>query len=71
MATIAREVWLNMFEENLFDPSLQKIQQAIKDDSAFIWSGMGGGATVHIPNAGTAASITKDNDTYPVAAAKR
>jgi len=70
MATIAKEVWLDMFEENLFDPTLTKIQQAIKDDSPFIWQGMGA-ATVHIPQAGTAASITKDNDTYPVAVAKR
>jgi len=68
---IPREVWLDMFEENLFDPTLTKIQQAIKDDSAFVWQGGRGAATVHIPQAGTAATITQDNDTYPVAANKR
>lgn len=67
---LAREVWLNIVEDNLFTPTLQQIQTAIKDDSAFVYTG-GGVSTVHIPNAGTAASITKGNDTYPVAVTKR
>lgn len=67
---LAREVWLNIVEDNLFTPTLQQIQTAIKDDSAFVYTG-GGVSTVHIPNAGTAATITKGNDTYPVAVTKR
>ncbi len=67
---LAREVWLNIVEDNLFTPALQQVQQAIKDDSAFVYSG-GGVTTVHIPNAGTKATVTKGNDTYPVAVTKR
>ena len=67
---LGREVWLNIVEDNLFSPQLQLLQQAIKDDSAFVYSG-GGVSAVHIPNAGTAASVTVGNDTYPVAVTKR
>lgn len=67
---LGREVWLNIVEDNLFSPQLQLLQQAIKDDSAFAYSG-GGVTTVHIPNAGTAATVTKGNTTYPVAVTKR
>ncbi len=67
---LAREVWLNIVEDNLFTPALQQVQQGIKDDSAFVYSG-GGVSTVHIPNAGTKATVTKGNDTYPVAVTKR
>jgi len=67
---LAREVWLNIVEDNLFTPQLSQVQQAIKDDSAFVYQG-GGVTTVHIPNAGTKATVTKGNDTYPVAVTKR
>ena len=36
---VQREVWLNMIEQNLFDDLLTKVQGALKDDSAFIYSG--------------------------------
>ena len=38
---VQREVWLNMIEQNLFDDLLTKVQGALKDDSAFIYSGGG------------------------------
>lgn len=65
---IPKEVWLGMVENNLFDDTLAKVQMGIKDDSAFVAAG---GSVVHIPNAGTAATVTKSNDTYPVAVTKR
>ena len=67
---LGREVWLNIVEDNLFTAQLTLLQQALKDDSAFVYSG-GGVSAVHIPNAGTAATVTKGNTTYPVAVTKR
>ena len=67
---VQREVWLNMIEQNLFDDLLTKVQGALKDDSAFIYSG-GGVTTIHIPNAGTPASVTEGNTTYPVSTSER
>ena len=67
---IAREVWLNMVEDNLYSDYLKKVKEVIKDDSTFAYTG-GGVSVVHIPNAGTAATVTKGNSTYPVAVTKR
>lgn len=70
MATVSQEVFLNIINENLIDPSLDKVKQAINDDAAFVYQ-RGGAATVHIPSAGTLASITAGNSTYPVTLTSR
>lgn len=67
---IAREVFLNIVEDNLYTDYLKKVKAVIKDDSAFSFS-LGGVTKVHIPNAGTAAVAVKNNTSYPVAVTKR
>ena len=63
---IAQSLWIPMVEQNLFDPLLEKIRGALRDDSAFA-----NGDTVVIPNAGAATQITVNRDSYPAAIAKR
>lgn len=70
MAALDQTVWLGMLEEELRDPTLEKVKTAIKDDSAWVYS-RGGAVTVKIPNAGSTAAVTAGNDTYPVAVTKR
>jgi len=62
---IQQELWLSEIQENLFK-GLEAISVAATNDSAYV-----NGTTVHIPNAGTAASVTKGNSTYPVAISSR
>lgn len=62
---IQQDLWLAEIQENLFK-GLEAISIAATNDSAFV-----NGANVHIPNAGTPASVTKGNSTYPVAVAER
>ncbi len=70
MAALDQTVWLDMLEEELRDPTLEKVRAAIKDDSAWVYS-RGGAVTVKIPNAGSTSAVTAGNDTYPVAVTKR
>lgn len=70
MGVLDQTVWLDMLEEELRDPTLEKVRAGIKDDSAFVYS-RGGAVTVNIPNAGSTAAVTAGNDTYPVAVTKR
>lgn len=65
MATIQQELWLSEIQENIFK-GLEAISVAGTNDSAFV-----NGVTIHIPNAGTAATVTKGNSTYPVATSTR
>ena len=61
---VNREIWLNYIAENLFEdnPHLDKCI----DNSAGV-----NGYTVHIPSAGTAATVTRNNTSYPVAVTER
>jgi len=70
MPSISQEVFLNIINENLIDPSLDKVKMAINDDAAFVYQ-RGGTGTVHIPTAGAIASITAGNTTYPVTLTER
>lgn len=70
MAALDQTIWLDMLVEELSDPTLQKVQIGITDDSGFVYS-RGGAVTVNIPNAGATTAVTAGNDTYPVAVTKR
>lgn len=62
---IQTEVWVPAIEENLYR-GLEVIANVSTDDSAYVSN-----KTVHIPNAGTAPTVSRGNTTYPVAITER
>lgn len=62
---IQKEFWVPAIEENL-NKGLEAIRMVSVDDSPF-----SNGSTIHIPSAGTSATVSKGNSTYPVAITER
>lgn len=62
---INREIWLPVIEENLFK-GVDALAGVATDDNVYL-----NAKTVHIPSAGTAGAVTKDNTTYPVSVSER
>ena len=62
---IQKEVWIPAIEENIYK-GLEIISNVCTDDSTYV-----GNKTVHIPNAGTAPTVSRGNTTYPVAITER
>ena len=65
MAFVAQQQWIKEINENFFK-GLEAIAMAGTDDKAYIQ-----GEKVNIRNAGTPASVTKGNRSYPVAISQR
>jgi hypothetical protein len=62
---IQKELWIPAIEENLYR-GIEVIASVATDDSAYV-----NNKTIHVPNAGTAPSVSRGNSTYPVAIEER
>lgn len=62
---IQKEVWLPFIQENLYK-GFELVRNVAQDDSVYVTN-----ATVHIPNAGAAADVNRDNTSYPVSISER